>query len=58
MYNHALEYTLETLLESTKVEPETAAQQLGILVKAKVLLTDNEVGAAGSIYRLNTDYRG
>jgi cullin 1 len=57
MYNRALSYTWEELLEATGMNPDTLQGQVGILVKAKVLVATGAVGASGSKYDLNVDFK-
>lgn len=58
-YNKDTSYTWEELSQSTGLDAPTLAGQLGILVKAKVLLLSNgsKVGDAGSKYELNMDFK-
>ena len=58
-YNKDTSYTFEDLSQSTDLSADVLSGQLGILVKAKVLLLSNgsTVGEAGSRYDLNMDFK-
>lgn len=59
LYNTSTSYTWEELLSSTGLNPEALSGQLGNLVKAKVLLLKEteSVGASGSVYELNSNFK-
>lgn len=57
-YNSSLEYSLQELMTNTQMNQATVEAQLGILTKAKVLLTDAAPGDLQGRYRANTDYKG
>ena len=57
-FNDRLEQTLHSLMESTRLDQSTIEGQLGILVKARVLLSDDDPTDLQGRYVLNTDYRG
>lgn len=57
-YNKDTSYTFEELSQSTDLNAEVLSGQLGILVKAKVLLLSNgAVGEPGSRYDLHMDFK-
>ncbi|KAG9292004.1 hypothetical protein G9A89_017903 [Geosiphon pyriformis] len=57
-YNKETAYTFEYLSQSTDLTSDVLIGQLGVLVKAKVLLLEGEnVGDSGSRYILNTDFK-
>ncbi len=58
-YNKDTSYNFEELSQSTDLSTEVLSGQLGILVKAKVLLLSNgsTVGEPGSRYDLNMDFK-
>jgi cullin 1 len=57
LYNTSLEYTWEDIVQSTGMSPDALVGQVGILVKAKVLIAEGSVGKASSKYSLNTDFK-
>jgi len=54
-YNKETSYTFEELSNSTGLTPDVLNGQLGILLKAKVLLQISDAG--GSKYSLNSDFK-
>ena len=57
-YNKDTSYTFEDLSQSTDLNADVLSGQLGILVKAKVLLLSNgNVGEPGSRYDLHMDFK-
>uniref|UniRef100_A0A1D1Z844 Cullin-1 n=1 Tax=Anthurium amnicola TaxID=1678845 RepID=A0A1D1Z844_9ARAE len=57
-YNKDTTYTFEELSQSTDLNADVLSGQLGILVKAKVLLLSNgTVGEPGSRYDLHMDFK-
>ena len=58
-YNKDTSYTFEDLSQSTDLSADVLSGQLGILVKAKVLLlsSGSSVGETGSRYDLNTEFK-
>ncbi|KAI9009083.1 Cullin [Hyaloraphidium curvatum] len=58
-YNKDTSYTWDELVQSTGLSPEVLQGQLGILLKAKVLLLagEGQLGEAGSKYELNHDFK-
>ena len=57
-FNDRLEYTLQALIDNTRLDQGTVEGQLGILVKARVLLCDDDPSDLQGKYSLNTDYKG
>lgn len=58
-YNKDTSYSWDDLVEATGLSPEVLLGQLGILVKAKVLLLSGDagLGESGSKYDLNFDFK-
>lgn len=58
-YNKDISYTFEELSQSTDLSADVLSGQLGILVKAKVLLlsSGSAVGEPSSRYDLNTEFK-
>jgi cullin 1 len=57
-YNKDTSYTFEELSQSTDLNADVLSGQLGILVKAKVLLlAEGTVGEPGSRYDLHMDFK-
>jgi cullin 1 len=57
-FNTATGYAYEELRSITNLNADVLNGQLGILVKAKVVLMEgSEVGAPGSKYELNMDFK-
>ncbi|CAG8517302.1 9020_t:CDS:10 [Paraglomus occultum] len=54
-YNKEISYTFEELSNSTGLTPDVLNGQLGILLKAKVLLQTTDTG--GAKYLLNSDFK-
>lgn len=57
-FNEQLQHTLQSLMDNTRLDQATVEGQLGILVKARVLLSDADPSDVQGIYTLNTDYKG
>ena len=59
MYNNAVSFSWEEILESTGLNPDVLQGQLGILLKAKVLLLSDgsKLGESNSQYSLNFDFK-
>ncbi|KAI8908568.1 Cullin, partial [Gorgonomyces haynaldii] len=58
LYNRSTVYTFDALVESTGMSPDVLQGQLGILVKAKVVLVqDGDLGQPQSKYPLNMDFK-
>jgi cullin 1 len=56
LYNTSLVYSWEELVQNTGLSPEVLSGQIGILVKAKVLISEGP-GATLNKYTLNLDFK-
>ncbi|KLU81874.1 Cullin-1 [Magnaporthiopsis poae ATCC 64411] len=57
MFNEEDTHTYDEIASATQLNSEAMDPSIGVLVKAKVLLADNEKPGPGTTYRLNYDFK-